>query len=80
MDAEEPHGDKSVASSSHPQIPYEDQDLDTMLQHDLNLEEDPEEPLSYVAARLKELSFPYSPQEPQLSEDKLRYLDSLAYS
>ena len=41
-----------------PEIPYEDQDLDTMLQHDLNLKEDPEERLSQVAARLKELSFP----------------------
>ena len=41
-----------------PEIPYEDQDLDTMMQHDLNLKEDPEEPLSNLSSNLKELSFP----------------------
>ena len=36
-----------------PDIPYEDQDLDTMLQHDLSLKEDPEEPISDISDNLR---------------------------
>ena len=53
-------------------------DVDTVLQHGLNLEEDPDESISDLSACIKELSYPYTPQEPQLSEQELQRLDSIA--
>ena len=38
-----------------PEVAYEDQDRDTVMQSDLNLKEDPEEPISDITANLKEL-------------------------
>ena len=61
-----------------PKVCLKEQDLDTVLQHGLNLEEDPDESISDLSACIKELSYPYTPQEPQLSEQELQRLDSIA--
>ena len=53
-------------------------EVDTMIQHELNLNEDPYETMDDVGPNLDELSFPYSPQEPELSADELQRLDSIA--
>ena len=42
-----------------PDVVLQDQDFDVMLQHELNLDEDPYEPVSKLSNRMKELSFPY---------------------
>ena len=47
----------------------EPQDLNTMLQHYLNLQH-PEECLSHMAANLTLFNFPYRPQQPQLREER----------
>jgi len=53
-------------------------DVDASIQHELNLEEDPYEVEVDVSACLKELSFPYSAQEPDLPQEELQRLDALA--
>ena len=53
-------------------------EVDTMIQHELNLNEDPYETMDDVGPNLDELSFPYTPQEPELSADELQRLDSIA--
>ena len=53
-------------------------DVDTVLQQGLNLEEDPDESISDLSACIKELSYPCTPQEPQLSKQELQRLDSNA--
>jgi len=50
-----------------PEVALQEQDFDVMLQHELNLEEDPYEPISELSNRMKELSYPYSTH--QLFED-----------
>ena len=44
----------------------------------MNLNEDPYETMDDVGPNLDELSFPYTPQEPELSADELQRLDSIA--
>ena len=61
-----------------PDVVLQEQDFDVMLQHELNLDEDPYEPVSELSNRMKELSYPYDPQEPQLELDELQRLDSIA--
>ena len=61
-----------------PDVFLQEQDFDVMLQHELNLDEDPYEPVSELSNRMKELSYPYDPQEPQLELDELQRLDSIA--
>ena len=61
-----------------PDVSSEEQDFDVMLQHELNLEEDPYEPISELNNSMKELSYPDSPQEPELNADELQRLDSIA--
>jgi hypothetical protein len=61
-----------------PDVSLEEQDIDTMLQHELNLEEDPYEPISELNGHIKELSYPYTPQEPELTAEELQRLDSIA--
>ena len=43
-----------------PEVCLEEQDVDTLLQHGLNLEEDPDESISDLSACIKELSYPYN--------------------
>ena len=52
--------------------------MDTILQHGLNLEEDPDKQVADLSASIKELSYPYTPQEPQLSDSEPHRLDSIA--
>ena len=61
-----------------PDVTLEEQDFDVMLQHELNLEEDPYEPITELNNRMKELSHSYSPQEPELNGDELQRLGSIA--
>ena len=61
-----------------PDVNLEVDEIDTMIQHELNLNEDPYETMDDVGPNLDELSFPYSPQEPELSADELQRLDSIA--
>ena len=56
-----------------PDVVLQEQDFDVMLQHELNLDEDPYEHVSELSNRMKELSYPYSPQEPQLEPDELQH-------
>ena len=53
-----------------PEVFLEEQEVDTVLQHGLNLEEDPDESISDLRACIKELSYPCTPQ--------LQRLDSIA--
>jgi hypothetical protein len=55
-----------------PDVNLEVDEVDTMIHHELNLNEDPYETLDDVGPNVGELSFPYSPQEPELSADELR--------
>ena len=57
-----------------PDVVLQEQDFDVML----NLDEDPYEPVSELSNRMKEISYPYGPQEPQLEPDELQRLDSIA--
>jgi hypothetical protein len=59
-------------------VTLEDQDFHTILQHELNLEEDPYEHISELSAHMKEPSYPNSPQEPAFSAEELQRLDSIA--
>ena len=52
-----------------PDVNLEMDEVDTMIQHELNLNEDPYETMDDVGPNVDELSFPYSPQEPELSAD-----------
>ena len=61
-----------------PDVNFEMDEVDTMIQHELNLNEDPCEIVDDVGPNVDELSFPYSPQEPELSADELQHLDSIA--
>ena len=61
-----------------PDVNLEIDEVDTMIQHELNLNEDPYETMDDEGPNLDELSFPYSPQEPELSADELQRLDSIA--
>ena len=61
-----------------PDVDLEMDEVDTMIQHELNLNEDPYETMDDVGPNVDELSFPYSPQEPELSADELQRLDSIA--
>jgi len=56
-------------------VTLEDQDFHTILQHELNLEEDP---YGHICAHMKEPSYPNSPQEPEFSAEELQRLDSIA--
>ena len=61
-----------------PEVQFGDDDL-TLLEHELHLHEEPyEDDEVTMANHLKELSFPYTPQEPELSADELQRLDALA--
>ena len=60
-----------------PEVCLEEHDVDTVLQHVLNLEE-PDESISDLSACIKESSYPCTPQEPQLSEQELQRLDGIA--
>ena len=61
-----------------PDVNLEIDEVDTMIQHELNLNEDPYETMDDEGPNLDELSFPYSSQEPELSADELQRLDSIA--
>ena len=61
-----------------PDVNFEMDEVDTMIQHELNLNEDPYEIMDDVGPNVDELSFPYSPQEPELSADELQRLESIA--
>ena len=52
-----------------PDVNFEMDEVDTMIQHELNLNEDPYEIMDDVGPNVDELSFLYSPQEPELSAD-----------
>ena len=70
--------DKLNILDIEPDVVLQEQDFDVVLQHELNLDEDPYEPVSELNNRMKELSYPYSPQEPELDADELQRLDSIA--
>ena len=61
-----------------PDVPLHSDDVDALIQHELNLDEDPYEVEIDMNACLKELSFPYTPHEPELSQEDLQELDALA--
>ena len=61
-----------------PDVNFEMDEVDTMIQHELNLNEDPYEIMDDVGPNVDELSFSYSPQEPELSANELQRLDSIA--
>ena len=48
-----------------------------LVQHQLDLQDKPYESEKDMQAFLKELSFPYTPQEPEFSAEELEKLDSL---
>ena len=62
-----------------PEVQFEDADVATLLEHELHLHEEPyEDDEVTIASHLKELSFPYTPQEPELPADELQRLDAIA--
>ena len=61
-----------------PDVSLQEQDFDTVLQHELSLEEDPYEPINELSDNMKELSYPYTPHEPELTAEELQRLDSIA--
>ena len=61
-----------------PDVPFSSDNVDALIQHELNLDEDPYEVEIDVGACLKELSYPYTPQEPDLPQEELQKLDALA--
>ena len=61
-----------------PGVSLQEQDFDTVLQHELSLEEDPYEPINELSDNMKELSYPYTPHEPELTAEELQRLDSIA--
>ena len=61
-----------------PDVSLQEQDFDTVLQHELSLEEDPYEPINELSDNMKELNYPYTPHEPELTAEELQRLDSIA--
>eukprot|EP00435_Cladocopium_sp_Y103_P049708 s2334_g15.t1 len=61
-----------------PDVPLQYDDVDTLIQHVLNLNDDPYEEWLDLGESLKELSFPYSAQEPNVSAEELQRLDAIA--
>ena len=62
-----------------PDVVLQEQDFDVMLQHELNLDEDPYEHVSRAQQpHGRNSAYPYGPQEPQLEPDELQRLDSIA--
>jgi hypothetical protein len=61
-----------------PDVSLQCDDLDTLIQHELNLDDDPYETGLDLNESLKELSFPYSAQEPNVSSEELQRLDAIA--
>eukprot|EP00435_Cladocopium_sp_Y103_P015748 s3802_g3.t2 len=61
-----------------PDVALQCDDVDTLIQHELNLNEDPYEEGLDLDASLKELSFPYSAEEPAVSYEELQRLDAIA--
>ena len=61
-----------------PHVSLESDDLDILIEHELDLSEDPYDVDLNMAASLKELSFPYSVQEPDVPADELQRLDAIA--
>jgi hypothetical protein len=60
-----------------PEVPIQSDDVDVLIQHELNLEEDFEEVELGVNASLKELCFPYSAQGPDLPPECKDLMQSL---
>ena len=58
--------------------PLQQEDVDLLVQHQLDLQDEPYESEKDMQAFLKELSSPYTPQEPELSAEELEKLDSWA--
>ena len=58
-----------IGNMSHiePNVPLQSDDLDTLIQHELGLDEDPYETGLDLNESLKEVSCPYSEQEPNVS-------------
>jgi len=61
-----------------PDVSLQCDDLDTLIQHELNLDDDPYETCLDLKESLKKLSFPYSAQEPNVSSEELQRLDAIA--
>ena len=61
-----------------PDAPLQYEDVDTLIQHELNLNDDPYEEDLDLEKSLKELTFPYSAEEPNVSADELQRLDAIA--
>eukprot|EP00435_Cladocopium_sp_Y103_P009347 s5372_g2.t1 len=61
-----------------PDVALQCDDVDTLIQHELNLNEDPCEEGLGLDASLKELSFPHSAEEPTVSHEELQRLDAIA--
>eukprot|EP00435_Cladocopium_sp_Y103_P010280 s4269_g2.t1 len=61
-----------------PDVALQCDDVDTLIQHELNLNEDPYEEGLDLDASLKELSFPYSAEEPAVSHEEPQRLDAIA--
>ena len=61
-----------------PNVSLNNDDIDTLIQHELGLDEDPYETGLDLNKSLKGLSFPYSAQEPNVSAEELARLDELA--
>eukprot|EP00435_Cladocopium_sp_Y103_P033021 s4108_g8.t1 len=61
-----------------PDVPLQCDDVDTLIQHELSLNDDPYEEGLDLDKSLKELSFPYSAQEPNVSAEELQRLDAIA--
>eukprot|EP00435_Cladocopium_sp_Y103_P020660 s1870_g5.t1 len=59
-------------------VPLEYDDVDALIQHELNLNDDPYEEGLDLGESLKELSFPYTAQEPTVSEEELQRLDAIS--
>ena len=65
-------------STSSLMFSLQSDDLDTLIQHELNLDDDPYETCLDLKESLKKLSFPYSAQEPNVSSEELQRLDAIA--
>eukprot|EP00435_Cladocopium_sp_Y103_P066792 s50_g29.t1 len=61
-----------------PNVDMSTDDVDFMVEHELSLDENPYEAVDEMAERLKQLSFPYPPQEPAVDPMELQRLDAIA--
>ena len=61
-----------------PNASLESDELDILIEHEVDLDEDPHDVDLDMPASLKERSFPYSVQEPDVPADELQRLNAIA--